>query len=138
MNINETAEVLARVQAYHQGFKVTDEKIIAWYELLEPYTLRDCIEAVKAYFRAPGDWIMPADIIERVKEYQQDRLGKFGDLRLSDADERSLLDRGPDWRHENRKLWALAANGHITPDDHTAYLVGRLTLDALSPKEISR
>lgn len=137
MNIQETAAVLARVQAYHQGFKVNDAKILAWYELLEPYMLRDCIEAVKDYFKDPGDWIMPADVIQRVKGYRAKRLQAIGGTAyLSPADERAAIESGS-YSEAMADLNRLAADGHLPPARYAAYHEGRVALTDLSRKEIA-
>lgn len=138
MNVKETAAVLARVQAYHQGFKVTDEKIIAWFELLEPYTYADCIEAVKDYFRHPGDWIMPSDIIERVKEYQSRRLLELGGyLHLSAADEQAALEDGT-YSQKVRALTDMAKAGKLAKPEYDAYHAGKIQLTHITRKEIGR
>lgn len=138
MQVIETANVLAKIQAFNN--RTVDEAVIStWHEILEPYELDDALRAVTDYFRHHREWIMPADILERVKEYQQARLATFRDSpRLSDADEKALRDAGGNWREETRALWSMAANGHISADQHAEYLDGNLTLEAITRKEISR
>lgn len=138
MNIIETSQVLARIQAYHGGFETSKEKVAAWHELLEPYTYRDCIEAVKDYFRNPGDWIMPSDIIERVKGYQSQRLLELGGtLHLTEADERAALEDGT-YSRDMAYLVQWAKEGRLTKADYEAYQSGRLSMHHLSRKEIGR
>ena len=138
MNVEETAAVLARVQAYHQGFKAPDEKIIAWYELLEPYTYADCIEAVKDYFRNPGDWIMPSDIIERVKGCQSRRMLEMGGyLHLTEADEMAAIEDGT-YSEKMVALNDMVRNGTLTKPEYDAYHQGRTSLTSIARKEIGR
>ena len=138
MNIIETSQVLARIQAYHGGFETSKEKVAAWHELLEPYTYRDCIEAVKDYFRNPGDWIMPSDIISRVKDYQSRRLLELGGyLHLTEADEMAAFEDGT-YSEKMNALTELAKSGAIAKPEYDAYHAGKIPLTHIARKEIGR
>ena len=139
MQINETSAVLAKIQAYSNR-NVDKAVILAWHEILEPYALKDCLNAVADHYRHSKEWLMPADIVARVKEYRQERIDKFRDgIHLSPADERRLLEAGDmaHWRDTNRRLRTAAADGELTPEAYEAYQDGRLQLDNITRKEIT-
>lgn len=133
MDIVETGVVLAKIQAFDNR-NVDDATTIAWQEVLAPHTLQDCLAAVADYFRTNTAWIMPAHIVGRVKDAEQDRLRAFRDgLHLNRADEES---RG-NWSESMRALNRAAATGRLTPAEYAAYQDGALTLTAaLSRKAI--
>lgn len=92
MDIIETGKVLAKIQAFDN--RNVDEAVLsAWFEVLEPFTLRDSLEAVTDYFRTSTAWMMPAHVVERVQATERARVDSFGaQPRLSDHDERTCED----------------------------------------------
>lgn len=129
MNITDTSHVLATIQAYTNR-RADEATVKAWHELLAPYTVEDCLQAVKDHYRDSTDWLMPAALIARVREYRRDRLAAFhGGLHLSPAD-----DAKAGWRERMAALRSLAANGYLTPAQYGEYQVGRLTLADLTQR----
>jgi hypothetical protein len=129
MNIIETGMVLAKIQAFDNR-NVDDATTIAWQEVLEPHTLQDALAAVSAYFRTNTAWIMPAHIVERVREVEQERVRQFRNgCHLNRADEElTLTDRGGNWSESMRALNRAAATGALTPAAYEAYQASEQTL----------
>lgn len=148
MNIQETAQIIGRIAVYHDNFahglsnEQREQKVVAWHELLNPYSFEDCLAAVKDYFTQESEpWIMPADIITRVEETQMKRLDKFGSfMPLNPQDEFDHNGNlAPDYKQKIHKLHELAKHGHITPAQYDAYRQDKLTLTQLTTqaKEIT-
>jgi hypothetical protein len=114
MRIEETSALLAKIQAFDN--RNVDEAVLsAWSEVVEPYTLADCLAAVTDYFRTSTAWIMPAHIVERVMLTQRARLDGFGaQPRLSDHDEQTCGD----YSAANKALYGAIRNGRM---DRAAY-----------------
>lgn len=148
MNYAETGKLIGLIVAYNDNFaKGLDnqgkaQKVAAWQELLADYPAYDCITAVKDYFATETNpWIMPADIISRVKEIQKQRLEDAGGfLTLNREDELGQDDEPlPGHRERIQALYRGIRHGHITPDQYRAYKQGRLQLTDLQhqAKEIT-
>lgn len=137
MRIIDTAQVLARIQAFNN--RTVDEAVItAWHEILEPYELADCLRAVTEYFARSKDWVMPADITSRVSEYRTARINEFKNgLQLSEADERAAGIAGT-WPAAQRELHRLAGNGHLTPTMYDEYQAGNIRLQDVTKKAITK
>lgn len=120
MDIIETGMVLAKIQAFDNR-NVEPETTLAWQEVLEPYTLHDALRAVSDYFRTNSAWIMPAHIVERVREVEQGRAYKFTNgYHLNRADEERTLEHG-EWSALNSALGRAIRTGAITPAAYDAY-----------------
>lgn len=50
-----------------------DAALLAWHELLGPYTLRDCLDALNAHRRESTEYLQPAHIVARVRAMQRVR-----------------------------------------------------------------
>lgn len=137
MNIIETGVVLAKIQAFDNR-NVGPETMTAWQEVLEPHTLADALAAVSAYYRTNTAWIMPAHIVERVREVEQDRTRQFRNgCHLNRADEQATLDGGRNWSESMRALNRAVATGRLTPDAYETYQAGEQTLESvMSPKAL--
>lgn len=129
MNIAETSMVLAKIQAFDNR-NVDDATVIAWQEVLEPYTLTDALQAVSDYFRSYSAWIMPAHIVERVRAMEDNRAYQFKNgYHLNRADEESTLEGG-DWSALNRALGRAVRTGALTPAAYEEYQNGNQPLEA--------
>ena len=84
--IIDTGKVLLTIQAFDNR-TITEEMTLLWHELLEPYTLQDCIQAVKDHYEESKEWIMPVDIISRVKKVRAERAGAVRGIQLREDDE---------------------------------------------------
>jgi hypothetical protein len=125
MDIIETGKVLAKIQAFDNR-NVEPETTLAWHEVLEPYTLQDALKAVSDYFRVTAAWIMPAHIVERVREMEEARVYKFKNgYHINRADE----ERG-DWSPQMRALGRAVRTGAITPAAYEAYQNSNKPLEA--------
>lgn len=130
MRIEETSALLAKIQAFDN--RNVDEAVLsAWFEVVEPYTLVDCLAAVTDYFRSATAWIMPAHVVDRVTATQRARVDSFGaQPRLSDHDEENC----PDYSAANKALFRAIKTGQMdraTYDRYQASSVGILeALDA--------
>ena len=129
MDIIETGKVLAKIQAFDNR-NVDPATTIAWQEVLEPHTLPDALAAVSAYFRTSTAWIMPAHIVERVRDMEQARVREFKNgCHLNRADEEQTLG-GSNWSESMRSLNRAAATGRITPAAYEAYQASEQPLEA--------
>ena len=133
MDIIETGKVLAKIQAFDNR-NVDPATTIAWQEVLEPHTLPDALAAVSAYFRTNTAWIMPAHIVERVRDMEQARVREFKNgYHLNRADEeRTLGDSGfATWSDAMRALNRAVATGQLTPAAYEAYQDSEQTLASI-------
>lgn len=141
MRIMDTAQVLAKIQAYSNR-NVDEAVITVWHEILEPLELQDCLRAVTDHYRDSKEWLMPSDIVSRVRTYREARLNKFPNgILLSPEDERQAIEsKGgmQTYRDACRSLRHLAANGELTPAAYEAYQDGKLQLELNIPKEITQ
>lgn len=143
-NIIDTGKVLLTIQAFDNR-TITEEMTLLWHELLEPYTLQDCVQAVKDHYEESKEWIMPVDIISRVKQIRSYRVGRVQGVQLRPDDELIETEPGkgaqmvPDWRQKISALTERIANGEITPDQYRAYHDEKLSLQELmaSAKELT-
>lgn len=125
MNIAETSMVLAKIQAFDNR-NVDDATVIAWQEVLEPHTVQDALVAVSEYFRVNSSWIMPSNIVERVRAIEDGRTYEFKNgYHLNRADE----ERG-DWSIQTRGLSRAVRTGTLTPAAYEAYQSGDQPLEA--------
>ena len=149
MNLQETGHLLGLIAVYNDNFasglntEQKHQKAVAWHELLNDYTYADCVAAVKDYYAtAETPWIMPADIIRRVHDIQDQRLQKFGGfMPLNPADEYGPDGNlAPDYHQKIKALHQLAKHGQITPAQYAAYQAEKLTLTQLhhQAKEITQ
>lgn len=128
MNIIETGMVLAKIQAFDNR-NVDDATILAWQEVLEPHTLPDALAAVSAYFRTSTAWIMPAHIVDRVRDMEQARVREFKNgCHLNGADEKAAL--AGNWSESMRALNRAAATGRISPAAYEAYQASEQPLES--------
>ncbi|HCB57778.1 MAG TPA: hypothetical protein DEP82_07590 [Arthrobacter bacterium] len=130
MDIIDTGKVLAKIQAFDNR-NVDDPTQIAWQEILEPYMLQDALDAVTHYFKANTGWIMPAHVVERVRDTEQARVRMFKNgCHLNRADEERTLEASgfDSWSDAMKALNRAAATGQITPDAYEAYQESEQTL----------
>lgn len=141
MNIADTTKVLSLIQAFHDKFDVSESRILAWHALLKDHQLSDCLQAVQEHYRNSTAWIMPAHVVERVREVEQRRIDKLGGfLHLSPKDEERYELGSPAWRAATRTLHQAAKHGNLSADQYRSYQDGNLSLDSLhnTTKEISQ
>ncbi|ALE05524.1 hypothetical protein AL755_08585 [Arthrobacter sp. ERGS1:01] len=125
MEIQETAAVLAKIQSFDNR-NVDNPNIMAWHEVLAPYTLNDCLKAVSQYFAKSADWIMPAHVVERVRAIEECRRNKFhSGVYPTQNDEQS-----GNWIEVTRRLNRAVATGTLTPAAYQRYHDQNLTLGA--------
>lgn len=128
MHIEETSALLAKIQAFDN--RNVDEAVLsAWFEVMEPFTLKDSLEAVTDYFRTSTAWMMPAHVVERVQATQQARVDSFGVLpRLSDHDEATCQS----YSAGNKALFTAVKNGAMDRETYERYQESTVgILDAL-------
>lgn len=70
---SETATLLAMVAAYDRR-TVGQADVAAWHTELEPYDLATCTAAVRAHYGESREWLMPGDVVQRVKAIRRDRI----------------------------------------------------------------
>jgi hypothetical protein len=137
MNITETGLVLAKIQAFDNR-NVDDPTAIAWQEILEPYAAQDCLDAVAGYFKSNTGWIMPAHIVDRVREIEEARVRALGYTPyLAPADEDAAMASGQ-WSAAMRRLHRAVAKGELGREQYQAYLSGDLRLESVLAKELTK
>lgn len=125
MNIAETAMVLAKIQAFDNR-NVDDATVVAWQEVLEPHTVQDALIAVSEYFRVNSSWIMPSNIVERVRMMEDARTYEFKNgYHINRADE----ERG-DWSPQMKLLSRAVRTGALTTAAYEAYQSGDQPLES--------
>ena len=113
MNRSETATLLAKIAAFDRR-TIGEADVLAWHEILEPYPLAQCMEAVRRYFTETSDWCMPAEIVRRVKEERSERLRWAGTITANPAAYDDSND--PDaYQRELRAVVDAVASGRISP-----------------------
>ena len=128
MDIIETSKVLAKIQAFDNR-NVEPETTLAWQEVLEPHALQDALAAVSAYFRTSTAWIMPAHIVERVRDMEQARAREFKNgYHLNRADEDASMSGS--WSQSMKALHRSVATGRISPAAYEAYQASDQPLEA--------
>jgi hypothetical protein len=122
MHIEETSALLAKIQAFDN--RNVDEAVLsAWCEVMEPFTLKDSLDAVTDYFRTSTAWLMPAHVVERVQATRQARVDSFGVLpRLSDHDEATCND----YSAANKALFTAVRNGAMDRATYDRYQASNL------------
>lgn len=146
MNIIETSEVLAKIQTFDNR-TVDEATVTVWHEVLEPYQIHDARRAVTEYYTHNRTWLMPSDLVDRIKEYRVRRLQEFGaDVRISEADENRIMRGNGSMRELHaeassitKQLRTMAADGHITPEQFKAYADDKIALaDLMRLKAVTR
>lgn len=86
MNRAETARLLTMCAAYDNRTP-SEAAVIAWHEALADLAFEDAKTAVVDHYRASREWIMPADVRQRIVEIRRHRLAALGDdAAVPDAD----------------------------------------------------
>ncbi|SEE21018.1 hypothetical protein SAMN04489740_0888 [Arthrobacter alpinus] len=125
MEIQDTASVLIKIQSFDNRI-VDDPNILAWHEILAPYMLQDCLQAVSKYFSKYSAWIMPSHILDHVREVEADRRNGFHNgWHPTQADEQA-----GNWGEVSRRLNRAVSTGELTPAAYDRYQEQNLTLDA--------
>lgn len=79
MNTQEAAALLA-VAAAFDNRKPDPDAAMAWAAALGEYEFNSCRDAVVAHYRESREWIMPADVVTRVRQIAVERMRPFGTL----------------------------------------------------------
>lgn len=119
MRLAEAGKLLAYISAYDN--RSFNESVAgAWHDLLAEYEFEDCRAAVREHFTESSKWLMPADIIRRVKEVRKERLKAIGGLpRTNDVDSQRT-DAHQLMKHIAKEV----ASGRMTRKQYEAYLAG--------------
>lgn len=72
MNVEETAAVLAKAQAYDRR-TIGKTDVLAWHEALADLPVADALAAVAAHYRESTDWLMPAHIRRLADDLDRER-----------------------------------------------------------------
>jgi len=75
MTPEETGRVLAICASFDRR-TVGETDVIAWLKVIGDLPFRDCEGAVVAHYRDSRNWIMPADVHQRVKAMRRERLDR--------------------------------------------------------------
>lgn len=69
----EANAILAKAGQY-DGRKPDVDTAIEWADELAGFQVHDCIEAVRDHYREGHRWVMPSDLIGRIKAVRTDRI----------------------------------------------------------------
>lgn len=72
MNLSQTAQMLAQMQAYDQR-TVGESDVIAWHAILSDAPFEDCQEAVRLHYAENTDRVMPAHVRRLVRDMARAR-----------------------------------------------------------------
>lgn len=67
MEAREAFQLLTLASAF-DGRTVDRETAVVWAEVLADVSLADATEAMKAHYRDESRWMMPAHVVQRVKQ----------------------------------------------------------------------
>lgn len=119
-SVDETARLLS--QAGVIDHRRPDEvALLAWHELLAPYALRDCLDALRAHRRESADYLQPAHIIGRVRAVQRRRALAVPFEANPDIER--------DYPAACRAIAEAVRNGVIDRDDYNRYVEGTVPAD---------
>lgn len=124
--ITDTGKLLLTIQSFDNR-SITDEVTKLWHQMLGPYSLEDCHAAVMDHYGTSEKWLMPIDVIRRVKSIRARRLALVGDVRLRPEDE--FNDDGStraDAGHRRAALENQVKTGVLRAGDVQAYLEGSI------------
>lgn len=126
MNRSETAQLLTKIAAFDRR-TIGEADVLAWHEILEPYPLAQCLNAVRAYFAETREWCMPSDVVQRVKAERSERLRWAGTITANPAAYENSGD--PDaYQRELRAVIDAVASGRIEPPQVREYEESGLSL----------
>ena len=94
-----------------------DVTLLAWHELLAPYSLRDCLDALRAHRTESTEYLQPAHIINRVRAVQR--------RRLLAVPAEANPDVEADYPAACRALARAIRDGVLSRADYEAYLDGQ-------------
>lgn len=120
--ITDTGKLLLTIQSFDNR-SITDEVTKLWHQMLGPYSLEDCHSAVMDHYATSEKWLMPIDVIRRVKSIRARRLALVGDVRLRPEDE--FNDEGGEYieaETRRRQLEEAIKAGHLSSNDMADYL----------------
>lgn len=119
-SVNETARLLQQAGVIDHR-KPDDATLLAWHELLVPYALDDCLDALRAHRRESAEYLQPAHIIGRVRAVQRRRS-------LSVPFEANP-DIERDYPAACRAIAQAVRNGVLTRADYDEYFEGTVPAD---------
>src|SRR6266851_2756911 len=107
MTLEETIDLLSIISSSDRR-TVGKADAVAWHALVGDLSFTDAREAVITYYRESREWIMPADVRNRVREIRKIRI-----------DAAPALDPPPECFNDQRKYreW-LAATRRQVADGH--------------------
>lgn len=127
MNRSETAQLLTKIAAFDRR-TIGEADVLAWHEILEPFPLADCLDAVRAYFSETREWCMPSDVVQRVQAVRTQRLRDAGTITPNECTY-ERIDSPTGWSQswsdgyyvEARALRDAIVAGQLTPERKRAY-----------------
>lgn len=133
MSPQEAAALLA-VAAAFDNRKPDPDAALAWAHALEGFKPTDCRDAIVKHYRETREWLMPADVVSRVRAVQSERLRSLGEYQPPDG----LTDA--EYSTWYRDLTHRLANGELveqaprqissTPPLEAKALIDRLRVEA--------
>jgi hypothetical protein len=117
------AQMLLGIAASYDNRKPNEEAAIAWAAALDEFEFIACREAVVEHYRESREWIMPADIVGRVRHKITERFRNFGTLIPPEEvrDDYELERKWRIWAREEIGSGRATCPGDIGMDDGIGY-----------------
>lgn len=115
--VAETASLLKRAGIIDHR-RPDDAALLMWHELLAPYTLADCVDALLAHRRESTEYLLPAHITGRVRAVQRRRSIAVP------SEANPAIER--DYPAACRVLAEAVRNGVLDRADYDAYFEGTI------------
>ena len=105
MDTREAFQLLTLASVF-DGRTVDKETATVWAEVLADVPLADATAAMKAHYKDEAKWMMPAHVVQRVKQSRRAIEGGTMSPRREDCGQHRFLDDGTCMKCEVRK-WEL-------------------------------
>ena len=117
------AQMLLGIAASFDNRKPNEEAAIAWSAVLGDYDYTECRDAVVDHYRESREWIMPADVVSRVRHKITERFRNFGTLIPPEEvrEDYELERKWRMWAREEITSGRATRPGDIGMDDGSGY-----------------
>ena len=117
------AQMLLGIAASFDNRKPSEEAALAWAAVLSDLEFVSCRDAIVRHYRESREWIMPADIVSRVRQKVTERFRAFGTLIPPEEvrDDYELERKWRIWAREEISSGRATCPGDIGMDDGSGY-----------------
>lgn len=119
------AQMLLGIAASFDNRKPNEEAAIAWAAVLDDYDYTECRDAVVDHYRESREWIMPADVVARVRHKIAERFRAIGTFIPPEEvrDDYELEVKWRQWANAEVASGRATHPGDIGMDDGSGYPV---------------